>query len=228
MKGSKIVVSMDEIKKSLLLILLIFSVIIHASNDTISTSQSIRDGETLVSSGGVFELGFFSPGNSANRYLGIWFKNITVKAYVWVANREVPLTTNSGVLRLTESGLLALFNHTNGSIIWSSDASQAVGNPSAQLLDTGNLVLRDANDDRAENFMWQSFDYPSDTYLPGIGLGWNYVTGVETRLSSWRSNVDPAPGEFTLHLDPAGLPQMVLKRGLLDYIHLLLHKFYFS
>ena len=45
------------------------------AGDSIRMDQSISDGETLVSSGKSFELGFFSPGSSNNRYLGIWYKN---------------------------------------------------------------------------------------------------------------------------------------------------------
>ncbi|KAL8505604.1 hypothetical protein ACS0TY_016736 [Phlomoides rotata] len=209
---------MDKIPRNSLRLLLICSLIIHtisaAAADTLDSSQSIRDGESLVSSGGIFELGFFSPGNSTNRYVGIWYNNITVQTTVWVANREVPLTTISGVLRFTEPGILALFNGTNGTIIWSTNASITGRNPSAQLLDSGNLVIKDADVDSTESFIWQSFDYPTDTYLPGMmSLGWNLVTGVVTILSSWRSTDDPAPGNFTMQIDPTGYPQLVIKRG---------------
>lgn len=205
---------MDEFRKIQLPFLFIISIIIHtvsAANDTIDTSQSIRDGETLVSSGGIFELGFFSTRNSSNlRYLGIWYKNITVKPLVWVANREVPLTTKSGVLKLTEQGILVLLNDANGIVIWSSNTSRSAGSPAAQLLDSGNLVVKDANGDLIQ---WQRFDHPSDTLLSGMSLGWNYVTGVETYVSSWRTDDDPAPGVFSYHLDPTGYPQLVLKSG---------------
>ncbi|KAL8529110.1 hypothetical protein ACS0TY_006541 [Phlomoides rotata] len=70
-------------------------------NDTIDASQSIRDGETLVSSGDIFELGFFNPRNSTNWYLGIWYKNMPDRTVVWVANRESPLRNNSGIFIIT-------------------------------------------------------------------------------------------------------------------------------
>ncbi|KAL8510582.1 hypothetical protein ACS0TY_017414 [Phlomoides rotata] len=208
---------MDNIPRNSLMF--ICSLIIHAISsaafDTLNSSHSnIRDGETLVSSGGMFELGFFSPGNSRNRYVGIWYHNTTVPTYVWVANRQIPLTSKSGVLKVTQPGILALLNDTNGSIIWSSNSSTSVPNPSAKLLDSGNLVLMDADVDTPESFFWQSFDHPTDTYLPGMmSIGWNLVTGVETYLSSWRSNDDPSPGDCTAHLDPTGYPQMIIKRG---------------
>ncbi|KAK4387938.1 G-type lectin S-receptor-like serine/threonine-protein kinase [Sesamum angolense] len=202
----------QELSLFLLTFPLIFQAISGAT-DTIEAGKSIRDGETIVSSGGKFELGFFSPGNSRNRYVGMWFKNITVMTVVWVANRDLPLTDNSGVLKLIQPGILVLLNVTNGTV-WSSNASRAVENPVAQLLESGNLVVRGGNDhDGQENFLWQSFDYPTDTYLPGMSLGWNFVTGKETYLSSWKSNDDPGTGEFSFHLDPTGYPQMVLRRG---------------
>ncbi|KAL8505601.1 hypothetical protein ACS0TY_016735 [Phlomoides rotata] len=202
---------MDKIPRNSAPLLLSCCLILHAisaATDTLDASQRLRDGETLVSSGGIFELGFFSPGNSKNRYVGIWYNNITVPTYVWVANRETPITTKSGVLRFTEPGILALFNGTNSTIVWSTNV---LGNPAAQLLDSGNLVIQDAE---VENFIWQSFDYPTDTYLPGMtSLGWNLVTGVVTNLSSWRSNDDPSPGNFTTQMDPTGCPQCVTKQG---------------
>ncbi|KAL8509998.1 hypothetical protein ACS0TY_016999 [Phlomoides rotata] len=207
---------MNKNPRNCFLLLLICSLIIHAisaANDTIDTSQSIKDGETLVSSDEMFELGFFSLGNSGNRYLGIWYKNIPDRVYVWVANRKVPLTTKSGVLKVTESGNLALFNDTNGIMVWSSNTTRSPGiNPVALLLGSGNLVVKDANDDRTENFIWQSFDYPSDSLLPGMSMGWNLVTGEETYYTSWRSDDDPSLGEFTAHLDPTGYPQLFVKR----------------
>ncbi|KAG8375903.1 hypothetical protein BUALT_Bualt09G0007500 [Buddleja alternifolia] len=199
------------------LVMIIFQMTSAAiDDDTINTTQSIRDrdGETLVSSGGKFEMGFFSPGNSRNRYVGIWFKNITVLTYVWVANRDFPLTDTSGVLRVIHPGILFLINGTNGTIVWSSsNTSMPLQNPVAQLLDSGNLVVRDRNNDRPENFIWQSFDHPTDTYLPGMNLGWNLVTEKEIYLSSWKSNDDPGTGEYSFGLDPTGYPQMLVKRG---------------
>uniref|UniRef100_A0A7N2LK54 Bulb-type lectin domain-containing protein n=1 Tax=Quercus lobata TaxID=97700 RepID=A0A7N2LK54_QUELO len=66
------------------------------ATDSITQSQTVNEGRTLVSAGGSFELGFFSPGNSTNRYLGIWYKNIPVTTVVWVANRSIPIKDLSG------------------------------------------------------------------------------------------------------------------------------------
>ncbi|XP_040988430.1 G-type lectin S-receptor-like serine/threonine-protein kinase At4g27290 isoform X1 [Juglans microcarpa x Juglans regia] len=179
--------------------------------DTLPSSQSIRDGDRLVSAGGTFEMGFFSPGSSKSRYVGIWYA-ISSGIVVWVANRDTPLNDHSGVLTVTDEGVLALHNSTNN-VVWSTNTSRTAENPVAQLLDTGNLVVKDGNVDDPERFLWQSFDYPCDTFLPGMKLGRNLVTGLDRFLSSWKNEEDPARGEFSVRLDPRGLPQMVVKKG---------------
>ncbi|XP_062170537.1 G-type lectin S-receptor-like serine/threonine-protein kinase At4g27290 [Alnus glutinosa] len=179
---------------------------------TITPSQSLRDGGTLLSAGGSFQLGFFSPGNSKSRYVGIWYTK-SLETVVWVANRDAPLYDHSGVLKVTDDGVLVLLNSTNGTVWSSSKTSKTVENPVAQLLDSGNLVVKDVKFDEPENFMWQSFDYPCDTFLPEMKLGWNLVTGLERFLSSWKSTDDPAQGAFSLRLDIHGYPQFVTTEG---------------
>ncbi|XP_059438061.1 G-type lectin S-receptor-like serine/threonine-protein kinase At4g27290 isoform X2 [Corylus avellana] len=181
------------------------------TQDTITPTQSIRDGATLVSAGGSFQLGFFSPGNSKSRYVGIWY-TISSEIIVWVANRDAPLNDHSGVLKVTDDGLLVLLNSTNGTV-WSSNTSKTAENSVAQLLDTGNLVVKDGNVDEPEKFMWQSFDYPCDTLLAEMKLGWNLVTGLEWYLSSWKSTDDPSQGAFSLRIDLRGYPQFVAMEG---------------
>lgn len=181
--------------------------------DTVTPSQPISDGQTIVSPGESFELGFFSPGSSRNRYLGIWYKKISTGTVVWVANREAPLFDHLGVLKVTAQGNLVLLNSTKG-IVWSSNTSRAAENiPDARLLESGNLVVEDGNDDGPDRYLWQSFDYPCDTLLPGMKLGRNLASGFDWFLSSWKSTDDPARGDFTFRIDLHGVPQLVLKKG---------------
>uniref|UniRef100_A0A2N9HLB3 non-specific serine/threonine protein kinase n=1 Tax=Fagus sylvatica TaxID=28930 RepID=A0A2N9HLB3_FAGSY len=44
-------------------------------------------------------MGFFSPGNSKGRYLGIWY-TISSGTVLWVANRDTPVNDHSGVLKM--------------------------------------------------------------------------------------------------------------------------------
>ncbi|KAK1439618.1 hypothetical protein QVD17_05438 [Tagetes erecta] len=166
-----------------------------AELDTISDSSFMTDGDTLVSANGIFELGFFKPDDSENRYLGIWYKNISVRTVVWVANRDHPLPGASPlVLKITNQRILALFDNTT--MIWSSNTMTS-GKATANIRGNGNLVVIDQN----KVVMWQSFDYPTDTLLPYMKLGRDFLRDKEWHLSSWKNSQDPTPGEFTLTTD---------------------------
>eukprot|EP00258_Populus_trichocarpa_P033122 XP_024449141.1 G-type lectin S-receptor-like serine/threonine-protein kinase At4g27290 [Populus trichocarpa] len=177
--------------------------------DTINTTQSIRDGDNITSSGGNYVLGFFSPGNSKHRFLGIWYGKISVLTAVWVANREAPLNDSSGVLRLTDEGILVLLNRT-GSVIWSSNTSTPARNAVAQLLDSGNLVVKEKGDHNLENLLWQSFEHLSDTLLPEMKLGRNRITGMDWYITSWKSTDDPSRGNVSEILVPYGYPEILV------------------
>ncbi|KAF6156813.1 hypothetical protein GIB67_017347 [Kingdonia uniflora] len=161
----------------------------------LTSSQPLIDGNTIVSQDGTFELGFFSPGDSSNRYVGIWYKKIPIQRVVWVANRNSPLNDSLGVLKIEEDGNLVLNRGKNA--VWSSNASKSMEYPVAELLDSGNFVLRDVNDGNSTSYLWESFDYPSDTLLPGMKLGWNLKTGLNRYLSSWKNYDDPSIGYLT-------------------------------
>ncbi|KAK2639017.1 hypothetical protein Ddye_026812 [Dipteronia dyeriana] len=96
------------------------------SLDTITLGQSIKDGEKLVSSGNVFELGFFGPGKSSGRYLGIWYtkdgEQLVEETVVWVANRNDPISDSSGFLSINAQGSLVLRMNSTNDIVWSSNA----------------------------------------------------------------------------------------------------------
>lgn len=180
--------------------------------DMISSSRTLQDGETCVSSGGTVEMGFFSPGTSTNRYLGIWYKNIRTKSIIWVANRASPVNDSSGILMIeSRSGNLVIFSKTRNVEVWSSNISRKVENPVAQLLDSGNLVLR--GDDQKLDFVWQSFDYPTDTLVAGMKLGWDLRTGINRRLTSWKNVNDPAPSDFSGGIEHSAFPELVIRKG---------------
>ncbi|PIN10767.1 Non-specific serine/threonine protein kinase [Handroanthus impetiginosus] len=183
----------------------------HAS-DPILPNQSLPDGKFIVSSNGAFEMGFFSPDNSKNRFFGIWYKVISTGTVLWVANRDSPLNDTSGALTLTQDGNLIVRNTTNRNVFWSSRGNYTsnIQNPVAQLLGSGNLVIRDAKDENTENYLWQSFDHPSDTALPGMKIGKNLVTGLDRVLRSWKNGDDPSMGSYSYLLDSHGFPQLFL------------------
>ncbi|KAL3740478.1 hypothetical protein ACJRO7_021718 [Eucalyptus globulus] len=181
------------------------------SADIITLSQPVRDNETLVSAGGKFKLGFFSTGNSSNRYVGIWFYNIPVQTIVWVANRDDPINGSSGVLQIETGGNLVIVDGA-GRAIWSTNTTNlASDNVTARLLDSGNLVLTNESNNGSGNFLWQSFDHPFDTLLAGMKLGWDRRIGLNRYLTSWRDSDDPSTGDITYKVELQGLPQKFLR-----------------
>ena len=184
---------------------------------SIKPSEFISDGmSTLVSQDGSFEMGFFSPSSSKNRYLGIWYKNIPVQTVVWVANRCNPINDSSGLLMISTTGNLTLLG-PNKSVVWSASSLKPAQKPLVQLLDNGNLVLRDENDENSENYLWQSFDYPSDTLLPGMKLGWDLRRNLSRHLSAWKSYDDPCNGDLTYGIEINEnlhtYPEAILRKG---------------
>ncbi|KAK9989082.1 hypothetical protein SO802_029321 [Lithocarpus litseifolius] len=155
--------------------------------DTILPGQSLTHPETIVSPNGIFELCFFSPGNSTKYYLAIQFKNVSEQSVVWVANRKYPFPDSTAALNINQDGDLVI---SDGTMTYAMTNTSAGNGTYARLLDTGNLILTN----RVLELFWQSFDYPTDTLLPGMKL----KAYVNASLISWKSREDPAPGLFYL------------------------------
>ncbi|VFQ81537.1 unnamed protein product [Cuscuta campestris] len=180
-----------------------------ASGDAITTGKPLRYGEVVVSKGGKFALGFFTPGKSRLYYVGIWFHNLP-KTVVWVANRDNPMNDTSGFLYLNEAdGNLVLRQNSTNMLIWSTDLS-VTGNYTAmaQLTDIGNLVM--IGNESPTTVLWQSFDHPTDTFLPYSKLGFNKRTGQNWMLQSWKTEDDPATGSISLRFNTSGRTQVFL------------------
>ncbi|KAM4102048.1 hypothetical protein ACJW30_05G193100 [Castanea mollissima] len=186
------------------------SLLSHAANNTITQGQNLSDGQTLISDGQIFQLGFFSPASSSLRYVGIWYYNIQEKepSVIWVANREKPLFDKKGVLRFKEDGNLMVVAGNNTEV-WSSNASIVSPNTTATLDDTGNLILS-SNDSKNH---WESFNDPTDTFLPGMRVQVNAEMGENRAFTSWKSASDPSPGNYSMGVDPQASPQIVIWEG---------------
>ncbi|KAG6383156.1 hypothetical protein SASPL_157097 [Salvia splendens] len=81
------------------------------------------------------------------------------------------------------------------SIIWLANSSRVASNPVLQILDSGNLVLVDDMSTATQGYAWQSFDYPTDTLLPGMKIVDDNDSDVEKYMMSWTSPDDPSPGD---------------------------------
>jgi len=137
---------------SVLFILCCYLLHVSVGIDTITSSQFIKDSETLISKDGNFTFGFFSPKNSTNRYVGIWWKSQST--IICVANT------------ISEDGNLVVLNGQKR-VIWSSNVSNIATNTSSRFLGFGNLVLWEST---TRNILWQSIQQPSNTLLPSMKL----------------------------------------------------------
>ncbi|XP_019440301.1 PREDICTED: G-type lectin S-receptor-like serine/threonine-protein kinase At1g11300 isoform X1 [Lupinus angustifolius] len=184
-----------------------------AAIDTITSSELVKDPQTISSKNGLFTLGFFSPKNSTNRYVGIWY--LSESNILWVANRNQPLKFNSsGTVTISRDGNLVVLNRENKTI-WSSNATYIASNSTAQLQDTGNLVLQDSN---TGEVIWESFKHPTNVYIPNMKLSRNRITGEEVSFTSWKNSSDPSVGYFSCSLERLSAPELFLwVNGTLPY-----------
>ncbi|PWA97410.1 EGF-like domain-containing protein [Artemisia annua] len=204
----------QQLNSILVLLFISLFFIISSSTDTITLTSPVKDGDVLVSSGENFALGFFSPRNSSNRYVGIWYNKVSEQTIVWVANRDQPITNSSGILSIDETGNLVLHEQDRRFGFWSTNISVAVTNDafSAQLLDTGNLVIFKGQNKAV--YSWQSFDYPTNTLLPGMKFGVDKKTGLNRIVTSWKSSVNPGVGDYLYKMEFVGSTQLFLYKGM--------------
>ncbi|KAF3441525.1 hypothetical protein FNV43_RR15439 [Rhamnella rubrinervis] len=163
-----------------------------------SSKVVIRGNSTISSNSKTFELGFFSTNGEPNWYLGIWYASISTPTYVWVANRDKPIKNLTfSTLEITVTGRLVV-KESGSTIVWQSTNTEI--SKDLSLLENGNLVL--LTHDR--KISWQSFDYPTDTWLPGMNLT------AERVLTSWSSLLNPSRGLYSLRLIPPHYGEFVL------------------
>ncbi|NP_001354705.1 G-type lectin S-receptor-like serine/threonine-protein kinase At2g19130 [Zea mays] len=167
----------------------------------------------------------------SNWYLGIWFNKIPVFTPVWIANRDDPFTDPDAdpnnkllpkrTLQISRDGNLVVVQEDNNApqrtetlVVWSTtttssnttstntnNTSTNTTNTVAELTHNGNLVVRDASASDASKVRWQSFDYPTDVYLPGSKLGRNKVTGLNRVFVSRKNRANPARGSYCVGVD---------------------------
>lgn len=181
-----------------LVVFLSFLVCLCSSTDTITFNQPLKDGDLLISNDSSYALGFFTPGKSiGKRYVGLWYQNIPEKVVVWVANRDNPVNGTSGILFIDSTGNLVIQDKETGNSVWNTSLSfepTGTRDYSAQLKDTGNLVLYHDRERRVDK--WQGFDYPTNTLIASMKLGVGKNKSLNWFLRSWKSPDDPGSDEY--------------------------------
>ncbi|CAL5196054.1 unnamed protein product [Lathyrus oleraceus] len=167
------------------------------NNNNNSNVIILTGNQTLLSPNKTFQLGFFnleqSQLNQPRYYLLIRFTSLPFPNITWLANRNKPSPSLSGSsLQLTRTGQLLIIH--NDTVLWQTNTNTITEQQTLQpkLLENGNLILTTHNG----VVSWQSFDEPTDTWLPGMNL-----TRVHSLLS-WRTLTNPADGFYSLRLNP--------------------------
>ncbi|KAH7861879.1 hypothetical protein Vadar_032102 [Vaccinium darrowii] len=157
----------------------------------ISLSSSLTPDSTnssWLSRSGLYAFGFYRRGSGYA--VGVFAAGIPEKTVVWTANRDDPPVPSNATLAFIDGKLV--LNNPQGENTNIADVSQSIS--TASMLDSGNFVLY--NSVRA--IIWQSFDNPTDTILPGQPL----VAGK--RLVSSFSEADSSSGLFRLEMQKDG------------------------
>ncbi|KAK9065186.1 hypothetical protein SSX86_016569 [Deinandra increscens subsp. villosa] len=179
-----------------------------SAKDNITTGEFINDGLSyLESQDKRFQMGFFQQRNTSQqtrRYVGIWFA-MDPSTVVWVANRDKPVLDTTGVFTVAEDGNFKVVNKDETVFTTATDGAQL---RMLKLLDTGNAVLINVPSGR---ILWQSFENPTDTFLPGMMMGTNIT------LISWKSITDPGSGSFEFQPDP-GTNRFSILNGSATYL----------
>ncbi|WMV53828.1 hypothetical protein MTR67_047213 [Solanum verrucosum] len=135
-----------------------------------------------------FAFGFYEKTNGYA--VGISIVGMPKKTAVWTANRSSPVVPSNAVLLLTSDGrLIVQVGSQEISVI---NPSRAIA--SASMLDMGNFVLYDSD----RNVIWQSFDNPTNTLLPG-----QHISAGQELFSS-ASEADDSFGIFRLEMQHDG------------------------
>ncbi|KAK9132097.1 hypothetical protein Scep_011625 [Stephania cephalantha] len=107
--------------------------------------------------------------------------------WVWDANRNRPVHENA-TLSFNRDGNLVLAD-VDGRVAWQTGTANK-GVVGLKLLPNGNLVIYNVKN----QFVWQSFDYPSDTLLVGQSLRLSGPTKIVSRVS----DTDGSEGPYSL------------------------------
>ncbi|KAK2651074.1 hypothetical protein Ddye_018563 [Dipteronia dyeriana] len=155
-----------------------------------------------------YACGFFCNGNcdtyllaiyivQANSGGGMTYVGRGFPQVVWSANRDNPVKLNA-TLDLTSEGDLILRN-VDGTIVWSTNTGgkSVVG---LNLTEIGNLVLFDKNNAT----IWQSFDHPTDSLVPGQKLVVGQQLTASISVTNWRRG-----GLYSLSVTNQGLAAFI-------------------
>ncbi|KAK9281369.1 hypothetical protein L1049_004269 [Liquidambar formosana] len=158
-------------------------------NISLGSSLTPTNNNSWLSPSGLYAFGFYQQPNGYA--VGIFLAGIPQKTIVWTANRDDMPVSSNATMQFTSNGSLIL-RSTEGRETYLANTTTAVSY--ASMLDSGNFVLYSSD----QETIWQSFEHPTDTLLPGQKLL------TEVKLISSVSETDHSTGLFCLRMQSDG------------------------
>ncbi|KAF7110293.1 hypothetical protein CFC21_110426 [Triticum aestivum] len=203
MKPSGIMSSSFSSHLAPLLVLLLHQAHLLVANK-LTGGSTLRPPNYITCLSGEYAFGFRALGNDPSRFLlAVWFNfNLSQAAdpaeqrVVWYAKDpdSGSAITVTGLSVFSINGQLFLAD-TNSSSIWRNPNPSNEYGSDLVLQDSGNLQFLAY---AGSTVMWESFQYPTDTLLPGQSMG----SGAA--LQSKRTDTDFSRGRFGLYMQADG------------------------
>ncbi|ONH99197.1 hypothetical protein PRUPE_6G017300 [Prunus persica] len=155
-----------------------------------SLTATAASSSSWLSPSGDFAFGFSPLGRNDLFLLSIWYAKIPDRTIVWY-NGAAVAPEGSTVFLIDDSGLV--LTNPQGDELWKSETGAGIV-AQGVMNDTGNFVLQDINSES----LWETFNNPTDTLLPGQTLERG------GKLFSRQSVTNYSKGVFQLFLQPDG------------------------
>ncbi|GLJ06361.1 hypothetical protein SUGI_0037130 [Cryptomeria japonica] len=161
------------------------------------------EGNPIMSEDNRFRFGFINVNSSGEFILSIVLvANVTSPALgteIWTANRQRTVAEGA-VLSLGSSGDMVL-EDTDGTVAWNISTGKTPKKAIAMQM-SGNLQIYNTTNSSlfsSSSLVWQSWDHPTHTLLPGQGLKTGYT------LVSNYSATSASQGPYKLVMEPGGM-----------------------
>ncbi|KAK4833794.1 hypothetical protein QYF36_011252 [Acer negundo] len=179
---------------------------------TRGSSLSVEDSShVLTSPDKTFTCGFYRIGDENAYWFSVWFTNSSDRTVVWMANRDRPVNGQGSRVSLRRNGAMVLTD-VDGTVIWMvpvvTNTTSSTRADRAELLDSGNLVLKDLQGSGNFGSGFYTFYFDNDNALRLIYDGpdtssvywpnpdWDVFQNGRTRYNSSRIAVFDDMGSF--------------------------------
>ncbi|CAL5048388.1 unnamed protein product [Urochloa decumbens] len=180
---------MGTLSRFVFLLILIHHLCHNSAIDVLSSGSSLsaeQSSDVLCSPNGIFICGFYNISPNASTF-SIWFSNVSERTVVWSANPLRPVYSWGSKVKLNFDGSMVIKDYS-GQTVWTNNVTSSIAEQ-AQLLDTGNLIVKGKGD----IILWQSFTSPTDTLLP--------TQRINATIKLVSTNRLLVPGHYSMRFD---------------------------